>query len=76
MADKNWLVQSCCNPDITGVVAPFFNSSTGIIFQDSLKNCYTVIQTVLEEPNIFIDPENLPTYKDCLSSLCEHLIFL
>jgi uncharacterized protein (TIGR02145 family) len=71
MAKINWLVQSCCNPAITGVVAPFFNSSTGIVFQDSLRICYTVVQTTLEEPNIFLNPEYLPTYKDCSSCISD-----
>jgi hypothetical protein len=66
MADKNWLVQSCCNPSITAVVASTPLLSEGFIFQDSLGNCYTVIQTTDQAPNISLNLDYLPLYKDCL----------
>jgi hypothetical protein len=65
MADKNWLVQSCCNPSISAVVALNPVLSEGTVFQDSLGNCYTVIQITEQIPNIFINEEYLPLYKDC-----------
>ena len=64
MALYNWLVQSCCNPSITKVIKYTPILYAGIIFQDSLSNCYQVIAPTNATPNIFL-PDLVPLYKTC-----------
>jgi uncharacterized protein (TIGR02145 family) len=64
MALYNWLVQSCCNPSITKVVKYTRILYAGIIFQDSLSNCYQVIAPTNATPNIFLT-DLVPLYKTC-----------
>lgn len=70
MALYNWLVQSCCNPSITKVVKYTPILFTGIIFQDSLGNCYQVVTSTADTPNIFLT-DFVPLYKTCEDCLID-----
>ena len=52
MASNNWLVQSCCNLSITKVIQYTSLLSVGVVFQDSLGDCYQVSAPTAGEANI------------------------
>ena len=64
MALYNWSVQSCCNPSIVKVVRFDPILSAGIIFQDSLNNCYQVVAPTADSPNILLS-NGAQLYKTC-----------
>ena len=65
MANISWLVQSCCNPSVINYVEiDSFLLFPGVSFQDSLGNCYTVIEQSEEIPTIFFT--NRIVYTNCL----------
>jgi uncharacterized protein (TIGR02145 family) len=71
MANISWLVQSCCNPStIEYVEIDSFLLFPGVSFQDSLGNCYTVIEQSEEIPTIFFT--NRIVYNNCLECTQEN----
>jgi len=62
MADKKWLVQSCCNKGLTQIVANN-NLLPGYVFKDSLGDCYTVLMGTNGTPTIIITNELI--YASC-----------
>ena len=63
MALYNWLVQSCCNSAIVKVIKPYPSLSEGVVFQDSLGDCYQVISPSNNDVDIYLTDENI--YQNC-----------